>query len=100
VLLDVSVAEGRSSFGFLAAFRRPSLRAGGNLVVWRAVLMLAVLAMLPVLPMLEVLVVVVEVPIRLVVPMLLRSKLVHLLRARSELVRAAISSHRHYSLSV
>lgn len=72
------------SFGLVITFRRAGLRAGGNLVVGRAVLVLA---------MLKVLIVVV-VPVWVVVSML-GSELVHLLRARSKVVWAAISSHRH-----
>jgi hypothetical protein len=85
------VAEVDLSFGLLASFRRPRLRAGGNLVARWSVLVLA---------MLEVLVVIVVVSIWVVVSVLLRSKLVHLLRARSELVGATVTSHGHYKRSV
>lgn len=74
------------SLGLLASFRRPPLRAGGNLVVRWPVLVLA---------MLEILIVIVVIAIWVVVPMLLRSELVHLLGARSKLVRATITSHGH-----
>jgi hypothetical protein len=85
------VAEVGLSFGLLASFRRPRLRAGGNLVARWSVLVLA---------MLEVLIVIVIIAIGVVVPVLLWSELVHLLRARSELVGATITSHGHCKRSV
>lgn len=47
------------------------------------------------LAVLEILVIIVVVAVRVVVPMLLWAKLVHLLRARSKLVWTTIASHRH-----
>lgn len=64
--------------------------AGRDLVALRAVWMLTVLEVL----------IVVKVTILVVVSMLLRSELVHLLRASSKLIWAAITPHGHYLLSV
>ena len=74
------------SFGLICAFRHACLRAGGNLVVWRSIVVLSML--------LEVLVIVIAA-VWMIVSMLRWSKLVQLLGACSKLILVAISSHWH-----
>lgn len=85
VRLEISAAGLERSFGFLAALRRPCLRAGGDLVVWRAARVRAVLEVL----------VVIKVAVRVAISVLLWRELVHLLGARSKLIWASVTPHGH-----
>jgi hypothetical protein len=89
LLLEIFIVGIGLSLGFIATIWHPCLRAGGNLVVGRSVWML--------LTMLKILIIVVTV--RVVISVLLWSKLVHLLRTRSKLTWATIPSHGHYTYS-